>query len=161
MSEENTATINPEKYDYGKGGAYYVTVCVKGGQNILWKYASNVDADSADNTPPLSGQGEHVAEAVKSVFDENKNAVLDKMVVMPNHIHLTLFVTLEKAQKSAVIKRTVSNIMGQIKRATSKDAAWQESYYDRLVHDAAQYRKICEYIEANPSKWTEDCYFRE
>ena len=161
MSDQNTAAVDPKSYDYGRGGAYYVTSCVKGGQNILWKHASNVDNENAQQNLPLSGQGVSVAEAVKAVFGESKNIELDRFVVMPNHLHLTMFVTSEKAQKPAMVKRAVSNIMGQIKRATSKEISWQDSYYDRLIHNEAQYGKIIEYIENNPSKWTEDCYFKE
>ena len=36
---------------------------------------------------------------------------------------------------------------------------WQTSYYDRVIRTEAEYRRICEYIENNPAKWREDCYY--
>lgn len=33
------------------------------------------------------------------------------------------------------------------------------SFYDRIVRDEQEFRKIWEYIDANPGKWTEDKYY--
>ncbi len=33
---------------------------------------------------------------------------------------------------------------------------WQKSYYDRIIRNADEYRKITEYIENNPQQWKTD-----
>ena len=38
---------------------------------------------------------------------------------------------------------------------------WQRSCYDHIIRDEADYRRIWEYIDTNPAKWREDCYYEE
>ena len=35
---------------------------------------------------------------------------------------------------------------------------WQRSFYDHIIRNDEDYRQIAEYIEANPSRWTEDTF---
>ena len=36
---------------------------------------------------------------------------------------------------------------------------WQKSYHDHIIRDEAEYQKIREYIDTNPLKWQDDCYY--
>ena len=36
---------------------------------------------------------------------------------------------------------------------------WQRSYCDHIIRNEADYRRIWEYIDTNPAKWREDCYY--
>ena len=38
---------------------------------------------------------------------------------------------------------------------------WQTSYHDHIIRSEADYRRIWEYIDTNPSKWREDCYYED
>ena len=36
---------------------------------------------------------------------------------------------------------------------------WQRSFHDHVIRNQKQYEKIWEYIENNPLKWDEDCFY--
>ena len=36
---------------------------------------------------------------------------------------------------------------------------WQKSFHDHVIRGEADYRRIWNYIDANPRKWREDCYY--
>jgi len=36
---------------------------------------------------------------------------------------------------------------------------WQKSYHDHIIRDEDEYRRIWQYIDENPAKWTEDKYY--
>ena len=86
---------------------------------------------------------------------------VDKWVVMPNHIHLILVLG-ANADGRPQVAPTVSRVMKQFKGAVSKRAGiplWQKSFHDHVIRGEADYRRIWSYIDANPRKWREDCYY--
>ena len=38
---------------------------------------------------------------------------------------------------------------------------WQRSYHDQIIRNEQEHQKICEYIETNPLKWLNDCYYKD
>ena len=51
-----------------------------------------------------------------------------------------------------------------MKRAASKQARtglWQKGYHDHIIRNEADYLRIWDYIDTNPAKWREDCYYRQ
>ena len=36
---------------------------------------------------------------------------------------------------------------------------WQRSYYEHVIRDEQDYRRIWQHIDENPAKWAEDVYF--
>lgn len=57
---------------------------------------------------------------------------------------------------------TVSMVIGQMKRWASKTcgvAIWQKSFHEHIIRREADYRQIWDYIDTNPAKWAEDCYY--
>lgn len=38
---------------------------------------------------------------------------------------------------------------------------FQRSFYDHVIREDDEYLKIWEYIDTNPAKWTEDCFYSE
>lgn len=86
---------------------------------------------------------------------------LDKYVIMPNHVHLMLIIEGHEKNPEGP---SVSNVIGYMKRAASKTigkSIWQTSFHDHVIRNEIDYQKIWMYIEDNPRKWKEDCYFHE
>lgn len=57
---------------------------------------------------------------------------------------------------------TISRIIQQFKGAVTKQigfALWQKSFHDHIIRDEREYEKIYAYIETNPLKWREDCFY--
>ena len=40
-----------------------------------------------------------------------------------------------------------------------EEKIWQRSFHDHVIRDEKGYLKIWNYIEGNPSKWEEDCFY--
>ena len=58
----------------------------------------------------------------------------------------------------------IPRFVGALKRLCHKETGktlFQRSYHDRVIRDENEYRKIWQYIDINPSKWKEDCFYNE
>ena len=94
----------------------------------------------------------------------NPQIRLDKFVVMPNHIHGIFEVTAENNEKGL---KDLSLILGQFKMSVTKKIrkiepdieVWQRSFHDHVIRSQHQYEKIWLYIDGNPLKWEEDCFY--
>ena len=80
---------------------------------------------------------------------------------MPNHIHLII-------KKQTGGRRDpplqIYNIIGDLKSFTTHkygEKFWQRSFHDHIIRDEKDYLKIWNYIETNPQKWREDCFYAE
>ena len=38
---------------------------------------------------------------------------------------------------------------------------WQDGFHDHIIRNEADYLRIWSYMDQNPSKWREDCYYEE
>ena len=77
---------------------------------------------------------------------------------MPNHIHLIVVIQNGRTQFAPTISRIIKQFKGKITKQVGF-CIWQKSFYDHVIRDEKDYLRICEYIENNPVKWTEDKYF--
>lgn len=59
---------------------------------------------------------------------------------------------------------TISRVMKQFKGSVTKKIGHpirQKSFHDHIIRNDRDYKKIWEYIETNPLKWEEDCFYRQ
>lgn len=148
-------------YDYSQAGYYFITLCTKDKQPLFWQPSVGADIIRPPQGVPLSSIGRVVDEAIRAIPAHYPNVALDKFVVMPNHIHLILVLGAD-ADGRPQVAPTVSRVMKQFKGAVSKRAGiplWQKSFHDHVIRGEADYRRIWNYIDANPRKWREDCYY--
>ena len=52
------------------------------------------------------------------------------------------------------IKSVKNNILPKFQKRI-----WQRNYHDHIIRNEAEYLKIWEYIDTNPQKWQDDCYY--
>ena len=115
----------------------------------------------------LSNVGQIVENAICHIEESYNHLVeLDKHIVMPNHIHLILFLSGRKSDEGGrpMTAPTVSQIVNQLKGAVTKAvgcSVWQKSFYDHIIRNKDDYVKIWNYIDNNPQKWTMDKYYCE
>ena len=43
--------------------------------------------------------------------------------------------------------------------ANAHISLWQKSFHDHIIRNEEEYLRICQYIDENPTKWEEDCYY--
>lgn len=86
------------KYDYGKQGVYFVTLCTQDRACILWNASdicypveANIVRLPAD--VPLSAIGYLVQTGINNIPLHYPNISVDIAVIMPNHVHLLLCVS--------------------------------------------------------------------
>jgi len=66
-------------YDYASPGAYFVTICVHGGECLL--------GEVADGQMRMNRLGQMVQSAWQAIPAHSSHVRLDAFVIMPNHIH--------------------------------------------------------------------------
>ena len=108
-------------------------------------------------TIQLSEYGKIVHNEIEQSAIYYDNIKIDKFVIMPNHIHMIVSIYDFKDTPTSL-----SNLISIIKRKTNAIygfSMWQKSYHDRIIRNNLEYQKISRYIDENPLKWTDDCYY--
>ena len=150
-----------EGFDYSSVGYYFITICVKDKRELLGKVDSDVGAiiNRPCSKVALSEYGQIAETIIRLISDHYDDAIVDKYVIMPNHIHMILVIT---NGRLIIAPTNVSVIIQQFKRQVTKQIGfsfWQRTFHDHIIRDEKEYQKIWKYIDENPIKWQEDCYF--
>ena len=135
-------------YDYTSENHYFVTICTDNKKCIFGK------------PNHLNVFGNIARDCITKITNYYPYVLVDKFVVMPNHIHLILCFSGEN-------KASLSQVIGQYKMAVTKQihqkekhfTVWQRSFHDHVIRDRESYEKIWNYIDGNPGKWEEDCFY--
>ena len=109
----------------------------------------------------LSPYGRIVEEAISNIQTVYPAISVDNYLIMPNHIHLLLQIRTDENGR-AMLAPTISIVIQQMKGYVTKkigSSIWQKLFHDHVIRDEAGYLKIWNYIEGNPSKWEEDCFY--
>jgi len=152
-------------YNYSETGAYFITICVK---DMRFPILSNiVVGNSALDIPQnrLTKIGEITDKYIRST-NRIKGISVDKYVIMPNHIHLILFIEDINGASKALrpTNSLLSHTIGTLKRFVNKDVGrniWQTSFHDHIIRDQRDYEKIWNYIDTNVIRWNKDRFFIE
>ena len=105
----------------------------------------------------LSEAGAIVDGAIRAIPAHYPSVMLDKYVIMPNHVHLIL--NLQDTGKPCLsISRIVQQLKGIITKRLCKNI-WQIHFHDHVIRNAQDYREIWQYIDNNPTKWSLDRYY--
>ena len=156
-------TIRLPGYDYNTPGWYFITICTKGKEKLLCEIQTKSIMDGAK--PIYSNYGSIACKQLDNMAHLYQGISLDKYVVMPNHIHLLLHVDESSCGKLTSRQNTpISKFVGTFKRFCNSQYGhniWQARSYDHIIRDEKDYLKIWNYIDCNPGKWTEDCFYME
>ena len=154
-----------KEFDYSAPGAYFITICVKDRKNLL----SEIVGDGVFDVPQniLTKYGEIAEEYINQMNEFYDYLSVDKYAIMPNHIHLILFVTDSENGTSRTPSPTnsvVSKFISTFKRFCNKEFGeniWQRSYHDHIIRGEKDYRNIWEYIDTNVQRWELDCFYND
>ena len=148
-------------YTYDTPGAYFITICTENKKCILWE---RVGASIArPQTFQLSSCGKIVDASIREIPLHYPSISLDHYVVMPNHIHLLLQIHTD-ADGNPLDAPTISRVVQQLKGYITKQigcSIWQKLFHDYVIRGEKDYLEIWQYIENNPVKWEEDCFYAE
>ena len=104
MNEPKRKQIRLSYYDYNSVGAYFVTICTHEKRRIL----SDVTVGALHEAPAasvrLTPAGEIVRRVLETLPQRFPDLRIDHSVIMPNHIHLLLRITGERALREAPLQ---------------------------------------------------------
>jgi REP element-mobilizing transposase RayT len=161
-------------FDYAGFGAYFVTLCTSDRQC----YFGEVTGDGVQ----LNDYGKTVADCWMEIPRHMPNVELDAFIVMPNHLHGILWImganspamqratpwvapTDEPERRPGPAQGSLGAVIGAFKSVTAKrlcgnpelpSRLWQRNYFEQVIGDGAALNRIRDYIQTNPSRWSED-----
>ena len=150
-------------FDYSTPGAYFITICTQNRLPIL----SSIVGGGAFDAPhiQLTRAGQTVYKYIDS-GNRIPGLSVEKYVVMPNHIHMIVLVhnTVSHGMSKAPSRANavIPHFVSTLKRFCHQDIGqkiFQRSYHDHVIRNERDYLKIWEYIDSNPAKWQEDCFY--
>jgi len=155
-------------YNYAEEGYYFVTICTKSRQKLFWYNGTvkSVPYDEIIDIVPYSDIGFIARDEMTNIQQHFKNVKIEKYVIMPNHIHCIVVIGCDETERSRPFP-TLSSIVGLYKSGVSKKVhkaypgifIWQTSFYDHIIRKKDDYLKIWQYIDQNPYKWEDDCFY--
>lgn len=136
-------------YDYSECNFYFITICTYEKKCIFGQ------------PNQLNSLGTIAKEHVKRIHENYPSVKVNQFVVMPNHVHMIM--ELENVEDNPDITMLVglykTGVTKQIRKTYPGMKIWQRSFHDHIIRNQAGYEKIWNYIEGNPQKWEDDCFF--
>jgi REP element-mobilizing transposase RayT len=156
-----------KKFDYDTAGAYFVTICTEGRRKSLSKIVGD-DVLGVPNNVELLSYGRIVEKYINQLNDFYSDITVDQYVIMPNHIHIILFVSESGTPRtsSPTLRQTsrVPNFVSTLKRFCNREYGrniWQRGYYDHIIRNYKDYEEHVKYIYENPIRWYFDELYTE
>ena len=134
-------------YDYTSCNYYFVTICTHNRKCIF------------GSVEKLNKSGEIAKNEIISLSEHYQSVLIDHFVVMPNHIHMIIILEEKGPNLNQIIAQYKSGVSRKIHTVFPIISVWQRSYHDHIIRNQASYEKIWNYIENNPLKWREDCFY--
>lgn len=134
-------------YDYAQPNLYFVTICTHQKQCIF--------GDPAN----LSAFGLIAKQALGSIQIHFPDTLIQKYIVMPNHVHAIIQIKKAGTDLSVVIGQYKSFVTRQIRKSHPQLMVWQASFHDHVIRGEQDYLRIWQYIDSNPAQWQEDCFY--
>ena len=135
-------------FDYASVNSYFLTICTYERECIF------------GGPGKLNVFGQIAREHILQLSTRHKHIYVEKFVVMPNHIHMIL---VKEKENSLSIPTLISlykaGVTREIRSHRPGMKVWQRSFHDHIIRDLHGYEKIWLYIENNPLKWEEDCFY--
>jgi len=170
-------SIRLKGYDYTQPGAYFVTICT-------WQRACSF-GEVVQGEMRLNKQGQIANREWMRLERRFSTADFSAFVVMPNHMHGIVVMHADgrgagenhpdhgggrhplrpyegprviPGSLAAIVRAYKASVTWRIHamRGDEGSPVWQRNYYEHIVRDDEEYRRIIEYIQTNPLRWEAD-----
>ena len=160
--------------EYNNVGAYFLTICTRERKCLLSEIVGTGVPDGPSVKLKFYGEiAEKYLTQLNAFYD---NISIDSYVIMPNHIHMILFIHdahVLKAQDSEIDQHIIghgatmqnsiiSKFVSTFKRFCNKDIGeniWQYRSYDHIIRNQRDYDEHIRYINENPIRWENDRFY--
>lgn len=159
-------SVRIKGYDYSQAGAYFVTICAHNKECLF--------GEINDGVIILNDVGKIVKFERLKNQELRHNVKSEEYVIMPNHIHGIIIIEDEELSRSEgqpeifgkPVKNSLPTIIRSFKSAATRQfnlmthnpgkRLWQRNYYEHIIRDENDCRRIREYIDSNTVKWELD-----
>jgi len=166
-------SIRLEDYDYSQEGAYFVTICARGGGCGKGKGASgsakSVFGNIKNGEMTLNGMGRIINDSWKWLGEQYGGTETDEFTVMPNHLQGIICMNDTRMGVNPIKRKTLGRLIGAFKTVSTKQinairntpgaGLWQRNFYEHVIRDEADLNRVREYIINNPAGWEKDEYY--
>jgi len=153
-------------WDYSSRGWYFVTLCTKDKKCSL--------AHAVEGQIMLSDVGVIAETEMKSIPSHYENVIVDRCVVMPNHVHAIVVIEGDHVyfpvetglapSPASTHGPSLSTIVGGYKAGVSRIChakglsgfEWQSRFHDHILRSNATLNAVRDYIDHNPQNWLLD-----
>ena len=174
-----------QSFDYNSIGAYFITICTKNKQPILSRIVGTGVLDCPQTVGTgvldcpqidLTRYGQIADKYIKQLNDFYDHLSVEGYVIMPNHIHLLLWVkgsknTVNDGQSRTPVPTNVeransacSQFVSTLKRFCNKEygeSIWQSRFNDHIIRNRQDLEEHIKYIYENPLRWHYDALYAE
>ena len=153
-------------FDYNTNGAYFITICTQDRRKLLSRVVGD-DVLGVPKNVELLPHGKIADKYINQLNDFYESVKVEGYVIMPNHIHIMLFVSENGTPRtSSPTKQTsaASQFVSTFKRFCNKEYAkniWQRGFYDHIIRNHEDYDEHVKYIYENPTRWYYDELYTE
>ena len=145
-----------EGYDYSQSGGYFITICTHNRQHLF----GHIETD----TMTLSSAGLIAESRWLATPEHHPHVVLDKFIIMPNHVHMILFLDNDAGKNSplsSVISSYKSSATRHIRQQLEQDDVpiWQGRFHDHIIRNETELNKLRNYVIHNVDLWAEDRFY--
>lgn len=163
-----------QNFDYNSVGVYFLTICTQNRRCLLSRIAGTGVSDRPQ--PELTKYGQIADKYIKQFNEFYEYLSVESYVIMPNHIHLLLYVkegknAIDNGQSRTPVPTNVerannacSQFVSALKRFCNKEYGeniWQARFYDRIIRNREDYEEHVKYIYENPIRWYYDELYAE
>ncbi len=149
-------------YDYSQNGAYFVTICTHN-RECLFGEIVGANLCVRPNDPHIIIE-KHIIE----LENKYKNVVINKYIIMPNHIHFILSINNKTGEhigsplhemiqwfKTQTTNEYIRGVKNNMFPPFDKHI-WQRGYYEHIIRNETSYNEIWNYIDNNILSWEQD-----
>ena len=165
-----------KEYDYSNIGKYFVTICTLNRLQYFGKIANSEMI--------LNDCGIIAKDCLLSIPEHFPNVIIESFVIMPNHVHLVVFIKEQTNQSISQIEEktlratslqksiispksgTLPTIIRSYKAAVTNlcnkkniEFKWQSRFYEHIIRNEKSLFEISSYIENNVINWGFDELF--
>ncbi len=186
--QKNRKTTRLKGANYNSNSAVFLTICTKDRRCILSRIVGTGVLDGPKPHGPkieLTQYGEIADKYINQLSKFYNNLSVESYVIMPNHIHILLWVKGEREglqrtsedngphrEASLSVRTPVPTVQNSIlarfvstfKRFCNKEYGvniWQYRSYDHIIRNRQDYEEHLRYIYENPIRWCYDELYTE
>jgi REP element-mobilizing transposase RayT len=159
---QNRKTTRLKGADYNDNCMVFLTICTKERRCVLSHIVGTGVLDGPKNE--LTRYGKIADKYIRQLNDFYHNLSVESYVIMPNHIHILLWIKGKENGPSRTPVPTIQNstsskFVSTFKRFCNKEYGeniWQYRSYDHIIRNREDYEEHLRYIYENPMRWQFD-----